>query len=284
MVATAAEQMEALLPREKEVDSIKSFVTLASERGIDGMLCTAWDDSSPHMETYWRGFIASAEYSWNATGRNLGEFETAYLQRELGPQCIDANNLYTELSAAVDFWTTGLFEKGSERVHNPKNLITLPDLASPGTWSKTYAERLQRAAVELNRYEKIAAELSELSRNARRGRYQLEMLTAINDLQVTVPMLLVALQKCDTPDKAAQKQGFKAVREQIKGFEKSWAALMDAYAKARFIKYPDNYVQGPYLDVWPDIPYMASIRTDESWLVRAEERFHKQIRDWLKAN
>ena len=73
------------MPPTIQVDEIHVFIGLASELGIDGMLCTAWDDSSPHMETYWRGIIASAEFSWSPTKRNLQEYETAYLQREFGP-------------------------------------------------------------------------------------------------------------------------------------------------------------------------------------------------------
>jgi hexosaminidase len=284
MVATAAEQMEALLPKETEVDRIKSFVTLAAERGIDGMLCTAWDDSSPHMETYWRGFIASAEYSWNAAGRSLDEFETAYLQREFGPECTNATDLYSELSAGVDFWTWGLFEKGSERVHHPEVLLDVPDLGSPGKWSQKHNERLALAEKELERYNKLRSQLAELSKKAQRNRYQLEMLSAINDLQITAAQLLLALQKCDVPDVQQQKAGMKDVRTVLEEFNGVWENLMKVYGKTRFIVYPESYVQGPYLGIWPDIPYMASIRTDESWLIRAEERYHKLVRDWLRAN
>jgi hypothetical protein len=42
--------------------AIQSFIQLAAEKEINGMLSTAWDDRSPHYETYWRGHIASAEY------------------------------------------------------------------------------------------------------------------------------------------------------------------------------------------------------------------------------
>ena len=67
-----------------DIGNIRSFIQLAGEKKIDGMLCTAWDDNSPHMETFWRGFIASAEYSWNPDGRSLEEFDIAWLQREFG--------------------------------------------------------------------------------------------------------------------------------------------------------------------------------------------------------
>jgi hypothetical protein len=61
MVATSTQTTTELMPGFDRVGYIKEFLELAAEYGIDGMLCTAWDDSSPIMEMYWRGFIASAE-------------------------------------------------------------------------------------------------------------------------------------------------------------------------------------------------------------------------------
>ena len=40
--------------------SIQSLYNWLQKKKIGGMLCTAWDDKSPHMENYWRGFIAAA--------------------------------------------------------------------------------------------------------------------------------------------------------------------------------------------------------------------------------
>ena len=51
------------MPSADRVPIIKMFIELANEYGINGVLCTAWDDTSPHMETYWREFIATSEYS-----------------------------------------------------------------------------------------------------------------------------------------------------------------------------------------------------------------------------
>ena len=90
MIATATNGEGGMLfqPEERDkgiassgISTINSFIKLAAERNISGVLCTAWDDKSPHMENYWRGFIASAEYSWSPEGRSLGEFDNAWLQK-----------------------------------------------------------------------------------------------------------------------------------------------------------------------------------------------------------
>ena len=81
MMATATNGEGGMLFQSEERDKgmplrasvpYRSFIQLAAEKNISGMLCTAWDDKSPHMENYWRGFIASAEYSWSPDGQNPG--------------------------------------------------------------------------------------------------------------------------------------------------------------------------------------------------------------------
>jgi len=127
-IATAAQNVHPLLPQDDRVNIIQSFIRLADEKKIDGMLCTAWDDSSPHMETYWRGLIASGEYSWNPEGRKLEEFEKVFLQREFGPACVEATELYADLFQAVSFWNGALCEKGNHV--RMEKLLDLPDLKS----------------------------------------------------------------------------------------------------------------------------------------------------------
>ena len=92
MIATATNGEGGMLFQQEERDkgnastgisTIKSFIKLAADRQISGMLCTAWDDKSPHMENYWRGFIASAEYSWSPDSRTLEEYDKAWLQERI---------------------------------------------------------------------------------------------------------------------------------------------------------------------------------------------------------
>ncbi len=275
MIATAAQNVSALLPRDDRVNVVHSFIQLAVERGIDGMLCTAWDDSSPHMETYWRGLIASAEFSWSPKKRNIAEYEVAYLQREFGPECIDVTDLYAQLYKGVVFWT-GAFNSESNRIRN-NQLINLPNLNMPGTWSQKHKARLSAAEEELKRYGKTSKQLSQLSKKVRRNRYHLEMLSAINDFQITAAQLLLALQQCDLADKLQQKEGFKSVRAAIEKFDRTWKNLQAVYAKTRFITYPENFVRDRYF-------HFASRREDLSWLIEAEEKYHKLVRDWLEAN
>ena len=86
MAATAASSGDSpFLPRNNtKAGFIQGFSRLVVENHLAGILATAWDDGSPHLETVWRGYIAQGEFGWNPTGRTIDEFMEAHGQREFG--------------------------------------------------------------------------------------------------------------------------------------------------------------------------------------------------------
>ena len=55
MGANAAQTTFAMLPLENgQAEHIRSFHLVSSEIPLKGILCTAWDDSSPLFDTYWK--------------------------------------------------------------------------------------------------------------------------------------------------------------------------------------------------------------------------------------
>ncbi len=301
MICSAASEISPLYPRacqtprihttefyDDRVQTIRSFIQLAADKGIDKHLCSAWDDASPHMETYWRGLIASAEYGWSPFGRSQPEYEEAYWQREFGSECRGAIDLYAELFRAAEFWDWSLFTKGSREMTVPeqkeKNLISLPDPASPGSWTKANAERLQIAAQEAGRYERTSAQIAELAGKARRNRYHLEILAATNDFQIGSAKLLLALRQSDVADKRARIDGLKSVREALAYFDRTWGNLKTVYGKTRFYGNPPGYVTPKFLSTWPDKADFAEQRGDLSFLIMPEQAYHRMVREWLPAS
>lgn len=65
MGATSASTGETpFIPRNNSrVQYIKDFCALVAENQLEGILTTAWDDGSAHLETVMRGFIAQGEYA-----------------------------------------------------------------------------------------------------------------------------------------------------------------------------------------------------------------------------
>jgi hexosaminidase len=281
------------------ISTIRSFIRLAADKKIDGMLCTAWDDKSPHMENYWRGFIAAAEYSWYADGRSLEEFDKAWLQREFGismPDYIEFNNQLRigsmlwydaffknggrldeenvlQSLSQVEHWLPPLEGQEKKQFDYTSKLIELPDLNAPGTWSLKYKDRLDRSQVEADNYTRESDKLKELYRISKRNRYFWELSLALYDLQITAPRLLLALKQCDTSDKVQHKKGLEQVHLSIKEFQQAWANVKSEYGITRFVSFPSNYVPDRYF-------HTASQREDLSWMIQAEEMFHGMIEKW----
>ena len=309
MISTAAHSSHAALfplddrtgkMSDRGITAIQSSIQLAHKKGVDGVLTTGWDDRSPHMETYWRGFIASAEYSWNTTARNLDEYQLAYMQREFGPAA-SYTDLYLQLRDAAHFWETSLVRKGNrmdnenalfelpgiahwvaeEGRENEKHQISyndlvveLPDLSSPGDWTKKYKLRLDEAEKHYVIYKSTSEQLDELYKVSIRNRYHWEVFSALNNFQITAPELLLALQRCDVKDMNKREAGIKAVKKALENFNSAWVNLQNVYAETRFISYPAGYVPDRYF-------HFASQREDLTWMIQVEELIHPIVKKWL---
>lgn len=309
MGATAANIHRTLIvpfdERDKGMDNlgipaIRSFMQLAAEKGIDGMLTTAWDDTSPHMEMYWRGFIAAAEYGWSPDGKSLEEYDLAWLRREFGITYPDFFDLYKKLFSASWFRQKVFFRKGistessnalqplvelghwlpptageeNKKIDYQSLLIDLPDKNAPGKWSEQYSDRLKEAKSLIVNFQKLKTEISNFQRNSIRNRYHWELYGAINNFLITAPRLMIALKQTDTNDKTEREKGFESVRKALEEFDSAWNNLVGVYARTRFIANPPDYVQDRYF-------HYASQKDDLSWNIQPEEIFHQIIKNWI---
>ena len=282
--------------------AIRSFLQLAIEKNADGMLSTAWDDHSLHFETYWRGFIASAEYSWSSKGISLEDFDLAFLQKEFNIVEPNYYQLYKKLTEASNFWGMAFMrigdrsdirnalinlpglahwipeaekDKQQEKTDFTDIVIELPRLETPGTWIKKYEDRLEEAAIILENYNSTSEKIDELYTRSQINRYHWEIFKALNDFQVSAPVLLLAIKQCDTADENQRNLGKENIKGALATFNESWENLKTVYSKTRFISYPDNYVPDRYF-------HFASQREDLSWMIQAEELFHEMINAWMK--
>lgn len=310
MIATATNTEGGMMFQEDERDkgsassgivSIKSFIELAAEKNIGGMLCTAWDDKSPHMENYWRGFIAAAEYSWSPGVRSLDEFDEAWLQREFGIKIPDYTSLHNQLRRGSVLWYEALFKHGSQldednalqglpqiehwlppvegrekiQFDYTTKLIDLPDILNPGLWTRKYSGLLDRAIIEKNNFNTLAGRLEELCNKSQRNRYYWVLSSAIYKLQGTIPELLLALKESDVPDKNQRAAGIENVRKAMQDFQNAWESLKSIYSETRFISYPSNYIPDRYF-------HLASQKEDLSWMIQPEELFFGMLEKWIK--
>lgn len=249
MAATGASCGDSpFLPRnDSRSHYIKAFCELTAKNSLQGILATAWDDGSPHLETVWRGFIAHAEFSWNYKGRTVDEYLLAHSQREYGVATDDnATRFISELEDAFFFFDGALVKSGRR---NPAwgttsfELIDLPDAQNPGEWSLKYSDKIEQALIEDKRYIQICKEIAALESVAKRNRYSLEVYGELNELQHFPVSLILALADFDKADDNEKRtSALLKIESLCDSFKDLRTSLEDVYSKVRFLDQPEGYI------------------------------------------
>ena len=218
MGATAASAGDSPFMPRRDTRSgyVKGFSQLVADNHLEGILATAWDDGSPHLETVWRGFIAQGEFGWNPSARDVKAFKKAHAQREYGFRPEDNRmEFLDDLEKGVFFFDSALVTSGRR---NPAwgttafTLMELPDKTKPGAWSELYKDKIAQARIEAGRYEKISEGIRMAKAEALRNRYALQIYEQTNNLQNYPVRLILALNVYDTAkDDIARKAALAEV-------------------------------------------------------------------------
>ena len=284
MGATAASYgASPYLPRNNtNAGIIQGFSRLVAENHLAGILATAWDDGSPHLETVWRGYIAQGEFGWNPTGRTIEQFKEAHAQREFGFSAKDhLTQFINDMEQQAFFFDEALVTSGRR---NPAwgtkdfTLVTLPDPDKAGEWSKTYQEKVTKAKESEKNYQSICQKI-ELARHAAiRGHYTLEVYDRLNALLYFPSKVLLALNEYDTAsDSDARRQALKGVEDVCIYFDVMRKELLQTYSKTRFMEQPEGYV--------PDSNYhnhLSAKTMNSDWIFYYELPMVKALKTWLQ--
>lgn len=282
MGATAASAGDSpFLPRNNtRSDYVKGFSQLVAENHLEGILATAWDDGSPHLETVWRGYIAQGEFGWNPTARDIETFKKVHAQREYGFRPEENRMQFLdELEKAIFFFDGALVTSGRR---NPAwgttdfTLMELPDKANPGTWSETYKEKITKAKEEAKRYELIADGVRTAEKNALRNRYTLEVYEQTNNLQNYPTRLILALNEYDTAkDAAARKAALDKVVGICNNFKEMRSNLEAVYSETRFMQQPEGFIAD-----MNHHNHLSSKTENSDWLYLYEIPMIKKVLQW----
>lgn len=282
MGAPAAQNMSPMLPRDNSIFMpIKQFCRLANEIKLDGLLCTLWDDSSPHFETFWRGLYYYGSLSWKYEDIQPQKAQEIFRHRFYAPELSDSTyEFQDQLEQALNFWDTALLNKG-RRTHYFMNteMISLPDRNNPGQWSEKYKERIAKAQFELKRYEQIKEKIAKASKLARRNFYSLSLMNQINELQIYPARLLLLLDKYDKSsgaDKAKMQTELLAYVDSFSSIRKTYEGV---FSETRFLKNPDGYILDQNLD------FMLSNGTNNSdWMYLFELKMNIRLKQLFSNN
>lgn len=283
MGATAASAGDSpFLPRKNtRSEYVRGFNRLVAENHLEGILATAWDDGSPHLETVWRGYIAQAEFGWNPEARDVEAFKKVHAQREYGFRLDDNRMLFLdELEKAVFFFDGALVTSGRR---NPAwgttafTLMELPDKANPGAWSEKYKDKIAQARIEAKRYELIADGVRAAEQNALRNRYTLAVYEQLNHLQNYPTRLILALNAYDlAKDEASRRQAQAKVAEVCDYFAVMRANLESVYSVTRFMQQPEGFIED-----MNHHNHLASKTSNSDWMYLYEIPMVNEVKKWL---
>lgn len=244
MGATAAQTTYAMMALGNgNVQNIKSFQLAHQSTPIMGVLCTAWDDASALSDTYWKGFIAHAQYSWNITILMEEEdFSERYRIREFGNPIANLPDFRKTLESTFPLWETGLVDEGVRRsmwrTGGKYKIMTLPT-ENKGEWSHKYQQRLQQAQKNILKYWELKNLLTEYRRMAMRNDYSLQVFERINDVTGYTAQLLLALS---TYDIERDSVSLNNLRHCMKKFSLVRGNMEQVYSQIRCLNQSEGYI------------------------------------------
>lgn len=284
MGATAASAGDSpFLPRKNtKAGFIKGFSQLVAENGLEGILATAWDDGSPHLETVWRGYIAQGEYGWDPSSRSVEAFKQAHAQREYGFRPHENRMAFLdELEQAIFFFDSALVTSGRR---NPAwgttsfTLMELPDKNKPGEWSRKYQAKIKQAQIESRRYTTICEGIEAAKAQALRNRYTLEVYEQTNQLQYYPTCLILALHAYDTAaDAEARQAALTEVARVCDAFTEMRTKLEAVYSRTRFMYDPEGYISD-----MNHHNHLSAKTNSSDWLYLYEIPMIRKVRRWMQ--
>jgi hexosaminidase len=279
MAATAAQTNWMLMPRNNSNRrAIEGFSRITKEKSLDGILCTTWEDGSPHTETYLRGLHFFGLYSWNTETTDSEEANTIFRHRFYAPAANAAEFEYQDiLESALSFWETGLIDQGErDKPRRPFELITLPDRNIPGEWRKKYRDKITLARQAMSKYAEVKTKLARLGAMDTRNAYHLQLMNQINELQVYPASLVVLLEQFDRAPTAGKTKALLQLRALVTDFKEKRKAFEEVFSRTRILNLPDDYI----MDSNKKHPHMANSRTSD-WMYRFELAMNDKMESWF---
>ena len=281
MAATSAQCMTAMMPRNNSnFQAIKDFCQLTSEKRMNGILCTIWDDCSPHFETVWRGLYDFALFSWNYEDISPETANALFRHRFYSPELEPASFEFQDLlEKALTFWDVVLISEGDrENYHKTFKLIDLPDANEKGIWAMKYKEKIGLAGDAVLQYRLINTRIEKALELSRRNTYSVEVFKQINELQVYPSNLLLLLQQYDN----APVQNKKEISLQIKRFVNDFGALRvrleTVFSETRILGNPEGYQLDSNFH-----EHLANGTNNTDWMYMYELAMNEKILEWLSA-
>lgn len=174
-IATSAQTMTPIFPDQRlRVSNNANFIPDAVALGVKGVLNTAWEDEGIHPETYWIGFVCSAEYSWSGKKPTPREFNAKFFPLFYGRD-------QAGLAEAYDILSEKGFireESGWTKEFGALALPPLPDadFRVDSLWREKYGSLVALAKQRRPQYQRAIEIINANLGRDPKNRYNLEVL------------------------------------------------------------------------------------------------------------
>lgn len=279
MAATSAQQIWPMMPRNRSnCQAIKDFCELTSKKKMSGILCTIWDDASPHFETVWRGIYDFGFFSWNYEDITVDKMHELFRHRFYSPDLAAVTNEFEDLlEDALPFWENALLAEGDRlNYHKEYKLVDLPGKNNPGAWSIKNKQRLEDAAKAVKQYEVIKQRINKASQLARRNNYSLKVMNQVNELQVYSAKLLLLLENYDKASTQNKRNAIASLRDYVESFNGIRDQFEKVYAKTRIMGNPPGYLLDQNRH-----GHLANGTNNTDWMFVYELPVSQQIKEWI---
>ncbi len=273
-IATSAQTMTPIFPDQRlRVFNNANFIPDAVSLGIKGVLNTAWEDEAIHPETYWIGFVCSAEYSWSGKKPTTREFNAKFFPLFYGRDQTGLAEVYDILS-----------EKGFIREESgwteDFGALALPPLPDAdfrvgSSWREKYGPLVALAKERRPLYQRAIDIINaNLGRDAK-NRYNLEVLLLAARTTLHFTDLILRVDEIN-------ENLLAAMRDHQKGDDQ---AAINRYQRAGRIIDDQRYEKSLLFDdtvrIWEKSTYPKDFRQ----IPGGRERFVHQIdRDFYYGN
>lgn len=281
MGATAAQTTYPMMPQANGSGRyIRTFQQAKKSTPIVGVFCTAWDDASPLSETFWKGFIAHAQYSWTTIDSLFNdEFDRRYRIREFGYIIAQLPDFRQQLESTFILWEEGLLDEGVRRAMwrtgGKYKIMSLPT-EERGAWSKQYADRLEKSLKAMTKYVELQQLLLKYRASATRNDYALQVFEQINNLTAYTPKLLLAISRYDIERDVTSLRDLRYCMEEFAHIRKN---LEEVFAQIRYIDQPQGYILPMNHHA-----HLAIRTANSDWMFLFEIDMLKKLGDYLPAN
>lgn len=283
MGATAAQQVAPMMPRDQSnFKSIKAFAEIAKNSEMQHMLCTVWDDSSPHFETVWRGLYYFAAMNWNYVEIDSHTANISFLQRFYGLNYKDS--VYTfqdKLEESLKFWDRALLERGHRYKFpndtNETKILNIPLTMGDSNWSLSQKERLDNARKCVKLYEELRKEIRKSQNLALRNHFALQIFEQINELHVYPAHVLLLLERYDKANEDSTKL---VVKKELSALLDEFESLRSSFSKIFYLQRLHNPID--YLLDSNFHQHLANGTQNDDWMFVFELMFIANLREWLQ--